>query len=281
MFTGSFLAGNIPLAFHFSEERLQIVSTFGSGMLVGTALIVILPEGVDTLYSMQIGHGDGDTHAHSTFEAHRYIGAALAIGFAFMFLIDNAGGHRHKSPSHIVTVNDFREVGSPEQSRSVNTATVGLVVHAAADGVALGAASATDRGSLELIVFFAIMLHKAPSAFGLATFLLADGYSRKSVQQHLLVFSVSAPLAGIATFMFLSGNGVSDPVTMAKWTGILLLFSAGTFLYVATMHILPEIYSTSRGRGSSPHDKRLSLAQVVCLLAGIFTPLLLAVEHSH
>ena len=40
------------------------------------------------------------------------------------------------------------------------TATLGLVVHAAADGIALGAASATSRLNVELIVFMAIMLHK-------------------------------------------------------------------------------------------------------------------------
>jgi hypothetical protein len=56
------------------------------------------------------------------------------------------------------------------------TATLGLVVHAAADGIALGkalnvfsnghecrrvgAASATSRFNVELIVFMAIMLHK-------------------------------------------------------------------------------------------------------------------------
>ena len=40
------------------------------------------------------------------------------------------------------------------------TATLGLVVHAAADGIALGAASATSRFNIELIVFMAIMLHK-------------------------------------------------------------------------------------------------------------------------
>ena len=46
------------------------------------------------------------------------------------------------------------------KSKSTWTATLGLVVHAAADGIALGAASATSRFNVELIVFLAIMLHK-------------------------------------------------------------------------------------------------------------------------
>ena len=54
---------------------------------------------------------------------------------------------------------------SPNSSKSKATwtATLGLVVHAAADGIALGAASATSRFNVELIVFMAIILHKVNS----------------------------------------------------------------------------------------------------------------------
>lgn len=45
------------------------------------------------------------------------------------------------------------------RQRSV-TATLGLVVHAAVDGVALGAAATTSQADVEVIVFLAIMLHK-------------------------------------------------------------------------------------------------------------------------
>ena len=47
------------------------------------------------------------------------------------------------------------------QARYKVTATLGLVVHAAADGIALGAASSTSQVDIQLIVFLAIMLHKA------------------------------------------------------------------------------------------------------------------------
>lgn len=50
MFAGSFIAGNIPLSFQMSEDKMRVMSTFSAGLMVGTALIVILPEGVETLY---------------------------------------------------------------------------------------------------------------------------------------------------------------------------------------------------------------------------------------
>ena len=49
MLLGSYIAGSIPLFFSLSEEKLQLVSVMGAGLLVGTALSVIIPEGMQTL----------------------------------------------------------------------------------------------------------------------------------------------------------------------------------------------------------------------------------------
>ncbi|MFH4982669.1 hypothetical protein AB6A40_009378 [Gnathostoma spinigerum] len=50
MFVGSYMAGLLPLAFSMSQSRMRLVTIFGAGLLVGTALCVIVPEGVETLY---------------------------------------------------------------------------------------------------------------------------------------------------------------------------------------------------------------------------------------
>lgn len=75
-------------------------------------------------------------------DIHSLIGLSLVLGFVFMLLIDQCSTKR-----------------SGVKERSM-TATLGLVVHAAADGVALGAAATTSQADVEAIVFFAIMLHK-------------------------------------------------------------------------------------------------------------------------
>ena len=62
-----------------------------------------------------------------------------------------------------------RFTDSSTRNKTSITATLGLVVHAAADGIALGASATTQHLQMEMIVFFAIMLHKVfdkyPSAF--------------------------------------------------------------------------------------------------------------------
>lgn len=81
-------------------------------------------------------------HFHTGDDLHSLIGISLVLGFVFMLLIDQCSARR-----------------SGGRQKSV-TATLGLVVHAAVDGVALGAAATTSQADVELIVFLAIMLHK-------------------------------------------------------------------------------------------------------------------------
>jgi zinc transporter 9 len=72
-------------------------------------------------------------------------------------------------------------------------------VHAAVDGVALGAISSSGNQGLELVVFAAILLHKAPAAFGLASFLISQGQARATIVRLLLCFSVAAPVTALIT----------------------------------------------------------------------------------
>lgn len=131
-----------------------------------------------------------------------------------------------------------------------STATIGLVVHAAADGIALGAAATTSHKDVEMIVFLAIMLHKAPAAFGLVSFLLHEGIDRQRIRKHLAIFSAAAPLATLLTY-FGIGQDQKETLKNVNATGIAMLFSAGTFLYVATVHVLPELTSGATGGGHS------------------------------
>jgi zinc transporter 9 len=109
----------------------------------------------------------------------------------------------------------------------------GLVIHAAADGIALGASSSVANSSLGFVIFLAIMIHKAPAAFGLTSVLLKQGLSKRQTRGHLLIFSLAAPTGALGTWIMITilGRGRMGGEEGTKWwTGVLLLFSAGTFL---------------------------------------------------
>lgn len=78
------------------------------------------------------------------------------------------------------------------------------------------------------------MVHKAPAAFGLTAVLLKQGLGKRAARAHLMVFSLAAPAGALATWMVVRTLGAGGPEageeTMRWWTGLLLLFSGGTFL---------------------------------------------------
>jgi hypothetical protein len=101
----------------------------------------------------------------------------------------------------------------------VTNADVSLLLFTiAADGIALGAAASTSHTDVEMIVFLAIMLHKAPAAFGLVTFLLHEGLEKSRIKKHLLAFSLSAPVGTFLTY-FCLGASFQDTLSDFNATG--------------------------------------------------------------
>ncbi|XP_042289507.1 zinc transporter ZIP9 isoform X1 [Thunnus maccoyii] len=249
MFVGCFLLGFIPLLFRLSEKGLQFVSILGAGLLCGTALAIIIPEGVGLLEESWRASSSSSAETSSLNVSEKnaasteggppprfFIGVALTFGFILMFVVDQIGKY---CSMHDQMTRLPNSVGI--------TATLGLVIHAAADGFALGAAVATGQVTVQVIVFLAVILHKAPAAFGLVTFLMLAGLEKKFIQGHLLAFSAAAPIVAIITYFILHASGSSSQSQLSA-TGVGMLFSAGTFLYVATVHVLPEISSSRAGR---------------------------------
>ncbi|MEE6491815.1 hypothetical protein FKM82_016390 [Ascaphus truei] len=203
---------------------------------------------------------------------HAYIGVSLVLGFVFMLLVDQIGS------SHMHSADD------PEAARTASskiTTTLGLVVHAAADGVALGAAASTSQTSVQIIVFVAIMLHKAPAAFGLVSFLMHAGLERNRIRKHLLVFALAAPVMSMLTYVGLSKSS-KEALSEVNATGVAMLFSAGTFLYVATVHVLPEVGGMGHSHKlEAGAGKGLSRVEVAALVLGCLIPLVLSIGHQH
>ncbi|XP_040905811.1 zinc transporter ZIP9 [Toxotes jaculatrix] len=287
MFVGCFLLGFIPLLFRLSEKSLQFVSILGAGLLCGTALAITIPEGVGLLEESWRASSTSDvpaglngseknpTSTEGGLPSRFFIGVALTFGFTFMFVVDQIGNY--------ISMHDQRT----RLSNNVGiTATLGLVIHAAADGFALGAAVATGQVTVQVIVFFAVILHKAPAAFGLVSFLMHSGLERKYIQGHLLAFSAASPIVAITSYFILHASGSSSQNQLSA-TGVGMLFSAGTFLYVATVHVLPEISSSRTGQpspdfqqqhtGAETHQHRyLGLLESLTLILGVGLPMVLA-----
>lgn len=83
--------------------------------------------------------------------------------------------------------------------RRAFTSIAGLIIHAACDGIAMGASSASKDEGLKLVVVGAIMIHKAPAAFGLCSLLLSQRLSRSDIRRAMGIFSLATPLGALTS----------------------------------------------------------------------------------
>ena len=77
MFVSTSLIGYLPTKFNTSQRWLNLISIYGAGLLVGAAIIVILPEGMLVLFESLLnkevlaifeGTQTLDSHGHSAAE---------------------------------------------------------------------------------------------------------------------------------------------------------------------------------------------------------------------
>ena len=141
-----------------------------------------------------------------------------------------------------------RQEPAPDEKERAYPLTLGLVVHALADGFALGSAAVSpiDTG-LSFVVFLALVVHKgtcagvqctamsdntalAPTALALTTSLLATSLPRAECRKHLAIFSASTPVGAIVVYCLLSLVRIKSE---SNWTGVALLISVRPSLSVA------------------------------------------------
>jgi zinc transporter 9 len=147
---------------------------------------------------------------------------------------------------------------------------------------------------LTLIVFLALVIHKAPTALALATSLLPLIPPRK-IRLHVAIFSLATPLGAMLSLMLLgivsagTKGGTSDQQS-GMWAGMALAFSGGTFLYVAT------VLQPVRNEGGEPQSQHShahlgedevhtlgSKLRVMLIIFGMFLPVVVSslIGHGH
>jgi ZIP family zinc transporter/zinc and cadmium transporter len=196
------IAGGLVLVRARGIQRyLRYFVALGAGFLMATSVLEMLPE------SLRIDAKFAPVLVMAGYCAVHFLEHTINAHFHF-------GEETHRG-----------EFVSLHTSYSVLT---GLAVHALFDGVAIGSGFALSN-MLGLLIFLAILLHKAPEGFTMASVMLASGRSRK-----VALFSAIALAA--ATLL---GVLVIELVPAMVRYG--LPVSAGVALYVAATDLVPEV----------------------------------------
>jgi ZIP family zinc transporter/zinc and cadmium transporter len=184
-----------------SGTFLKYCLAFGSGFLLAAVFLKMIPVSLE----------------------HLAIAPLLVLlgYFLIHFFEHTAAPHFHfGEETHLEEMGLSRTVGF--------SASVGLSVHALFDGVSIGSGFLVAP-SLGILIFAAIMLHKLPEGFTMASIVLASGGTKKHAFW-------SAAILGIMTVA-----GVLLAQTLKPWFAHALALSAGVSLYVAASDLMPEV----------------------------------------
>lgn len=252
------------LAARLGTAGLEDLTGVASGLLLTSGLLLVIPEGFHVAAEAAEEAGIDEAFVYEPV----VLGLTVLMGFVAMLVLEGFGiGHAvHEEHHDHVEGHGHEHVHHPS---SPAVLAIGLSVHAVADGIAIGAAAATGESSFSLLVAFAVLLHRAPAAFSLGVFAMHE--PRTKGHREVLLFSVATPIAAIVSYLLL--DQASE-----KLVALALLFSAGTFLYVATVDTLPRIHNPETGRRSVRNIVAGGVLFGVLLLIAQQAGLL---EHAH
>lgn len=198
---GGFLLTNLREA---KQVRLKQLIALGAGFMLGAVFIEVVPEVAE--------QWDGNLVIAMGW---------LLAGYLLIQLIEhNIAPHFHFG----------EEIHTEEILRhgAATSAVIALSIHTFFDGVAISSGLLTNF-RLGVVLFVAVLLHKIPEGFTVASIMLSSGKGNRSAQR-------ATGLIALSTFAGILSVTLMRPVV--KYT---LPLSAGVTLYVAASDLIPEI----------------------------------------
>jgi len=223
------LIGGIVLLWHeqFAKRASLYLISFAAGSLLGAAFFEILPEAIE-------GVGEGAL-------------AFVVFGILIIFIFEKfLGWYHHHDHRH----DDAFE----SHTFSAQTVLFGDALHNFIDGIAiaLGFLVSVEVG---IATTLAVFVHEIPQEIGDFGVLIKRGYERKKIILYNFLTSLTALVGALATFFFL-------PLFPTNFIFYALATAAGTFVYISTSDLIPELRESSNGG--------LDLGHTFALLLGLF-----------
>jgi zinc transporter ZupT len=201
----------------WGERFLKYLVALGAGFMLAAIFLEILPESV----RIWTNSASGETASEAVVGAM----TLLLLGYLLIQFFE----HTLTPHFHFGAETHPESVMRPS---AAYTAAGGLCIHTFFDGVSIASAFYVSP-KVGLLVFIAILLHKMPEGFTVASIMLASG---RSTQKALIATAVigAATLAGVIAVAVLDAR-------MTDAVGYALPFSAGVTLYVAASDLIPEV----------------------------------------
>ncbi|KAI9680613.1 MAG: hypothetical protein M1817_004053 [Caeruleum heppii] len=251
-------------------------------LLLGVAIMVgfVTFVAMDKTLRIATGGEGGHDHSHGNTEKEK-ASTAVASG------IDNTvtgtetrsrrkGGNENGNMAVAQSASQEKEL-NPSVKLGGYLNLVADFTHNITDGLALSSsfyASPTIGATTTVAVFF----HEIPHEVGDFALLIQSGFSKRAAMGAQFITAVGALLGtciGIAVQEYSGGTidgsnstaGRSSGLagTSLSWGDMLLPFTAGTFLYVGTVAVIPELLETGKDKAK---EIRQTMVQFTAMAAG-------------
>jgi len=223
----------------WKEELAKKISltlvSFAAGSLLGAAFLELLPE---------------------AFEFIDYEHAALwiIVGILTIFLFEKLLSWHHHHTHETPEIHSF--------SLSAKSVLLGDGIHNFIDGIVI-ALSFSAGVEIGIAATIAVFFHEVPQEIGDFGVLIHAGYTRSKVFLYNFYTAILTPIGATVGYLLL-------PI-LQNYLGILLAFAAGTFIYIATSDLLPELkHKTSKA--DFVHLGSIALGVILILLLNTFIP---------
>ncbi|KAK1788609.1 hypothetical protein P4O66_002686 [Electrophorus voltai] len=281
------------------QNLLKVLLSFASGGLLGDAFLHLIPHALEP-HSHQGNEGHGhshdseESHGHSHGVAHSHmmsVGLWVLGGIVVFLVVEKLvrllkGGHSHSHTAQRAKSSsgeeekeevkkgekekkDKKSKRARQQSSDIKVSgylnLAADFTHNFTDGLAIGASFLVGP-AVGMVTTITILLHEVPHEIGDFAILVQSGCTKRKAMGLQLLTAIGA-LAGTACSLLAEGVG-------AAATAWILPFTAGGFIYIATVTVLPELLA---GRSSAGQ----SLMEILALLFGVAMMVLIAEYEEH
>lgn len=204
-----------------------ILTSFAAGVLLATAFLDLLPEGIEHLE--EVGGGN--------------VFVPALVGIVIFFLLERTFvWFHHHHDAH-------------GTKPTVWMITFGDGVHNFIDGVAI-AATYMINPAIGMTTAIAVAAHEIPQEIADFSILLSKGLSKKRA----ILFNVASSLTALvgATGMYFFSN------IFEMHLGTMVAFTAGMFSYIALSDLIPELHHADNRKESFP--QALAFIVGICLV---------------
>lgn len=276
---------------------LKVLLAFGSGGLLGDAFLHLIPHAQPASsgsHSHSHSHGSGG-HSHEPHDMS--VGGWVLAGIIAFLVVEkvvriirgedgHGHGHSHGPPAKSTKAKHSDDESddsctskkSSDEKKDIShlddhkhegikvAAYLNLVAdfaHNFTDGLAIGASFIAGT-TVGIVTMVTVLVHEIPHEIGDFAILIQSGYSKRKAMGIQLITAIGA-LSGCALSLW-----VADPEALAdsaasSW---ILPFTAGGFIYIATVSVIPELLEQS--------STAQSLREIFAIFAGIFMMYLIA-----